>query len=85
MKSSCFLGKMLLALGICLVLLSMGVAVDQAYAGCDWVCSNTACSLQTPGIDGSGCDGLPCPNLFCTADCICKKPSFGDQNICTRF
>ena len=34
MKNSCSLGKVLLAFGICLVLLSIGAFVDQARANC---------------------------------------------------
>jgi hypothetical protein len=35
MKGLCFLGKSLVALGISLVLLSMGAFVDQANAACN--------------------------------------------------
>ncbi len=78
MKSSCFFGKVFVALGVCMLLLSMGVFVDQANAGCscDGTCSTTpihpmySCNHGTCNYDslmcGSACDCFPDPSAtFC--------------------
>ena len=79
MKSSCFLGKVLVALGICMMLLSMSVAVDQAYADCS-LCIGS-CSGLPPGTYGEGCDTGTCVGWLCPGSCKCHKP-FGNQDVC---
>lgn len=69
MANSCFLGKVLLAFGICLVLLSIGAFVDQAQANCD-VCLAMPCGPQPLDFCGAG----ECQGIFCTGDCACQFP-----------
>ncbi len=90
MKVSWFLGKVFAVLGVVLMLLSMGVLVDQAYATCA-TCVPTECSSRVPPATLDA----PCPPdplLPGTADsclacwaldgtCKCKRP-IGGALVC---
>ncbi len=79
MTNSCLPGKALLAFGICLVLLSIGSFVGQAYANCQDCSSELDCEREvtplcgaTGGVQWTCTGGISC---FVTSPCRCKPPT----------
>lgn len=64
MKNECLISKVLVALGGCLLLLSMGVFVDQANAG---ICACVdLCTMRMPVSEG----GAGCALGQCQSDLV---------------
>lgn len=88
MKVSWSLGKVLAVLGVVLILLSMGVLVEQAYAACN-ACVTLDCPTRVPpALPGDPCPptipGTPDDCLDCWAldgPCKCKRP-LGGALVC---
>lgn len=71
MKSSCFLGKVLVALGICMTMLSFDAFINESEGACMY-CVEASCAGQqgpncSAGVCNSGC--------FCYGNCACKVKS----------
>lgn len=74
MMTRCFLGRICVVLGICMAVLSMGVLVHEANAGCASCSGGTIeCSSLTPQPP-YGCGPGFCPyQIFtCTGECWCQ-------------
>lgn len=71
MKSSCFLGNVLVALGICMAMLSFDAFINESEGGCAY-CVEASCA----GQPGSNCSlGLCNSETFCFSGCTCRvKP-----------
>jgi len=75
MMTRCFLGRVCVVLGICMAVLSMGVLVHEANAGCASCSGGTiVCSSLTPQSQ-YGCGPGYCPYSYwgCSVDCLCQE------------
>jgi hypothetical protein len=68
MRGPPFVGNLLVALGICMLLLSIGVGVDQAM-GCVG-CDVSDCSAADPDLGCPAICNTP-PGMFCYSECSC--------------
>lgn len=83
MKGSCLLGKVFMALGICMVMLSMATVVNQAQA------NYNSCVGSCPGAPRTSCTAplITCevpPGIFGGLGCFggCKCALHIDMNHC---
>lgn len=75
MKSESFISKVILALGVCMLLLSLGAFVDQANAGCGG-CGGTCPTFVPHPV--FGCNSGTCDySLICGGGCDCFASGLG--------
>jgi len=83
MDTSRLLGKLCVALGGCMVLLSMAAFVNHAFANCESCFDEDLCEMEMPtncgavgGVPWECTGGVQC---WLMGNCHCKTPLFNDD------
>jgi hypothetical protein len=81
MRGPPFVGKLFVAVGICMLVLSIGVGVDQAI-GCT-TCDVTDCNAASPATGCAAICNTPPNVISCVAGCKCGEGSGGGYCTCS--